>query len=287
MRDSSAADGFFCSELVAGAWRVMGVIPEDAICSQYWPETFSQRLDDKQLRLTPGCSLGDELLIDFCLYTPQQQQQQQQQKKKKHACVRKHKNKPKQSSADLPQILSALVGGATFNEKEGKRDRRETQDETIRRSSSPPIVSSSLQTPETASPTAAGTPRLAAVDTPHASSSSKKEDNAAAVVCNQTETDNLEALKHRLNAVSRRLSWQHLQQQQQQQQHQEQQRQEQQLQQQQEEQEQQQQQQHEEMQVERQEEQQLQQQQEEQQQQQQQHEDRHMGEENGPDVAPS
>ncbi|KAL8448432.1 hypothetical protein Emed_003766 [Eimeria media] len=288
--DSSAADGFFCSELVAGAWRVMGVIPEDAICSQYWPETFSQRLEDKQLRLTPGCSLGDELLIDFCLYTPQQQQQQKK-KKKKRVCLHKHKSKPKQSPADLPQILSVIVGRATtFQEKEGKRDKRETQKETNTRSNSP-VVSPSLQTPETASPTAAGSPRLEAADAHHPSSSSNnKENTAEAIEDKQTEPDTLEAVKQRLKAVSRRLSWQHQQQQQEQPRQEQREEREQQQQEQQQQQRQEQehaQQQQEKMQVERQEEQQLQPQEDEEQQQQQQDGDRHTAEDKGPDVAPS
>ncbi|CDJ40367.1 PH domain-containing protein, putative, partial [Eimeria tenella] len=113
--DATNAEGFFCSELIAGAWRVMGVIPEDAICAQYWPESFSQRLDS-QLGLTEGCTLGEELLLDFCLYTPEQQQQQQQQKQQKGH--KKKKPKPKQTPEQLPKMVSSLQAPRAAREKE-------------------------------------------------------------------------------------------------------------------------------------------------------------------------
>ena len=70
---------FFCSELVAAAYKKIGILPKDISAAQYWPGiidfgfllltllstgTFSS---EKQLNLLDGAKLGNEMLIDFKL----------------------------------------------------------------------------------------------------------------------------------------------------------------------------------------------------------------------------
>eukprot|EP01017_Pseudomicrothorax_dubius_P031052 TRINITY_DN3923_c0_g2_i8.p1 TRINITY_DN3923_c0_g2~~TRINITY_DN3923_c0_g2_i8.p1 ORF type:complete len:270 (-),score=51.24 TRINITY_DN3923_c0_g2_i8:114-923(-) len=52
---------FFCSELVAAAYKRLGLLPNDISSTQYWPGSFSSEYD---LPLQ-SCSLGQEILIDF------------------------------------------------------------------------------------------------------------------------------------------------------------------------------------------------------------------------------
>ena len=77
-------------------------------------DSFSSR-QESTLSLTEGCSIGDELLLDFCLYTPeeeqQQQQQEQQQQQQQQQQEKKKKQKQKQTAAQLPSMVSCLVGG--------------------------------------------------------------------------------------------------------------------------------------------------------------------------------
>lgn len=56
-------DSFFCSELVASAYKAMGLINQDIPASAYWPGDFSC---DKNLDLI-GAALSREILIDFDL----------------------------------------------------------------------------------------------------------------------------------------------------------------------------------------------------------------------------
>jgi len=56
--------GFFCSELVASAYKALGFLPSNISSGQYWPGAFST---EKTLTLTEGAYLGDEMLIDFSL----------------------------------------------------------------------------------------------------------------------------------------------------------------------------------------------------------------------------
>ncbi|PHJ23022.1 ph domain protein [Cystoisospora suis] len=97
--------GFFCSELVASALKMaglmacsyslsvvchnqeIGALPEDALCTRYWPQSFAA---SSNLNLCDGFELDEELLVDFCL--------QQKRKKRRH----KHK-KPQGRTVPLPQ----------------------------------------------------------------------------------------------------------------------------------------------------------------------------------------
>ena len=51
---------FFCSELVAKAFKCLGIIEDDdKSSSQYYPHHFSSR-GDAVLKLTPGTTIEDE-----------------------------------------------------------------------------------------------------------------------------------------------------------------------------------------------------------------------------------
>lgn len=54
--------GFFCSELVASAYKAMGVISSEFCASKYWPQDFSK---EKEIIMEAGARLDRELLIDF------------------------------------------------------------------------------------------------------------------------------------------------------------------------------------------------------------------------------
>lgn len=58
---AGSEESFFCSELVASAYKAMGILPEDAVTSKFWPGDFA---DDKRLELRTG-ELSEEILIDF------------------------------------------------------------------------------------------------------------------------------------------------------------------------------------------------------------------------------
>ena len=54
---------FFCSELIAKAFKILKIILNDSTpCSRFFPHHFSQK-GDKFLKLTSGTSLEDELQI--------------------------------------------------------------------------------------------------------------------------------------------------------------------------------------------------------------------------------
>ena len=61
-----AEEGFFCSELVAEAMMALQIIPAEKAASRYWPGDFGAHMPP--LALNPGCSIGDELLIDFRVF---------------------------------------------------------------------------------------------------------------------------------------------------------------------------------------------------------------------------
>ncbi|CAG9322274.1 unnamed protein product [Blepharisma stoltei] len=61
--EDSNEEGFFCSELVASAYKAMGLLSDDIPVSNYLPEHFSS---GKQLNLI-NAQLGPELLLDFSL----------------------------------------------------------------------------------------------------------------------------------------------------------------------------------------------------------------------------
>lgn len=53
--------GFFCSELVASAYKVLGVLPQHPASNKYWPGDFSS---EHNLILIPPARLPKEFLID-------------------------------------------------------------------------------------------------------------------------------------------------------------------------------------------------------------------------------
>lgn len=55
---------YFWSELVASAFKRIGLLPENISATQYWPSDFSTR---SNLDLQKGAWLGDEYMIDFSL----------------------------------------------------------------------------------------------------------------------------------------------------------------------------------------------------------------------------
>ena len=54
--------GYFCSELIASAYKIIGVLPKQISSAQYWPGTFSA---EGKLKLQNEARFGDELLIEF------------------------------------------------------------------------------------------------------------------------------------------------------------------------------------------------------------------------------
>jgi uncharacterized protein YycO len=55
---------YFCSELIASAYKRIGLLPEDISATQYWPGSFAA---DANMVLNKDAWLGDEYLIDFSL----------------------------------------------------------------------------------------------------------------------------------------------------------------------------------------------------------------------------
>ena len=53
---------YFCSELVASAYKNMGILPKDISASQYWPGSFS---NSGKLELLENARLENEVVIDF------------------------------------------------------------------------------------------------------------------------------------------------------------------------------------------------------------------------------
>lgn len=57
-------ENFFCSQLVAAAYKTLGYLPKKIATSKYWPVNFSQ---EKNLELIGNATLGPEKLINFDL----------------------------------------------------------------------------------------------------------------------------------------------------------------------------------------------------------------------------
>ena len=54
---------FFCSELVAAAYKDLGFLDPVKASSKYWPGSFAAK--NRKFKLLDGALLADELLIDF------------------------------------------------------------------------------------------------------------------------------------------------------------------------------------------------------------------------------
>ena len=57
---------FFCSELVACAYKFLNLLPKKKAATKYWPSSFSK---ENKLNLFGKCKLGEQYLIDFSLKT--------------------------------------------------------------------------------------------------------------------------------------------------------------------------------------------------------------------------
>ena len=55
---------FFCSELVACAYKFLNLLPKRKASTKYWPGSFSK---EKKLGLFGKCRLCEQYLIDFSL----------------------------------------------------------------------------------------------------------------------------------------------------------------------------------------------------------------------------
>ena len=62
-KDPGDKKGFFCSELIATAYKILGLLPDDKPSSKYWPGDF----DDGKLELLPPAKVENGLVIDFDL----------------------------------------------------------------------------------------------------------------------------------------------------------------------------------------------------------------------------
>eukprot|EP00826_Nyctotherus_ovalis_P014654 TRINITY_DN1409_c0_g1_i8.p4 TRINITY_DN1409_c0_g1~~TRINITY_DN1409_c0_g1_i8.p4 ORF type:complete len:175 (-),score=46.45 TRINITY_DN1409_c0_g1_i8:141-665(-) len=54
--------GYFCSELVGSAFKLLGFLPKNISSAQYWPGSFSA---EEKMVLGSGAAFGDEYLIEF------------------------------------------------------------------------------------------------------------------------------------------------------------------------------------------------------------------------------
>ncbi len=59
---TSEKGGYFCSELVASIFKLMGFLPRHISSAQYWPGNFSA---ETKMALGNGAAFGDEYLIEF------------------------------------------------------------------------------------------------------------------------------------------------------------------------------------------------------------------------------
>lgn len=67
---------FFCSELIAKAFKVLGVIEDDEkSCATFFPQSFSSK-GGQALKMMPGMQLGPELNIVVKL-NPRQSEEEQ------------------------------------------------------------------------------------------------------------------------------------------------------------------------------------------------------------------
>ena len=64
VRNTEDLSSLFCSELVAGAYKAMGLLPEDRASADYLPVHFMWR-NRHRLPLQRGAFLSKEVVIDF------------------------------------------------------------------------------------------------------------------------------------------------------------------------------------------------------------------------------
>ena len=62
-KKAGSESDYFCSELIASAYKAMGIIPNTVKSSSIWPNDFS---NERKLPLV-NSALGQEMLIDFDL----------------------------------------------------------------------------------------------------------------------------------------------------------------------------------------------------------------------------
>jgi len=60
--NTSNKNGYFCSELVASIFKLLGFLPKHISSAQYWPGSFSS---ENKLVLSNGAAFGDEYLLEF------------------------------------------------------------------------------------------------------------------------------------------------------------------------------------------------------------------------------
>ena len=60
--NTAEKNGYFCSELVATVFKLLGFLPAKISSSQYWPGSFSA---ETKLALGNGAAFGHEYLIEF------------------------------------------------------------------------------------------------------------------------------------------------------------------------------------------------------------------------------
>lgn len=53
---------YFCSELVASIYKLLGILPREITSANYWPGSFSA---ETKLALRNGAALGEEYLVEF------------------------------------------------------------------------------------------------------------------------------------------------------------------------------------------------------------------------------
>ncbi len=58
---------YFCSELVASAYKRLGLLDKDLAASKYWPGDFSSEDQSRGVKLLNGSKFSEEFLIDFTL----------------------------------------------------------------------------------------------------------------------------------------------------------------------------------------------------------------------------
>jgi hypothetical protein len=63
-KDANKYESFFCSELVAAAYKASGLVSYSKSCSQYWPISFS---DKESIDFLNGAKLEAQVDIVFDL----------------------------------------------------------------------------------------------------------------------------------------------------------------------------------------------------------------------------
>ena len=62
----SRKEGYFCSELVAACFKVMGLINQKISCAKFWPVTFSNK---KKILFLKDAKLGNEMQVILKVYS--------------------------------------------------------------------------------------------------------------------------------------------------------------------------------------------------------------------------